>query len=269
MPKVYGYIRVSHADQARSGLGMAAQKEAIEGYWHRHYEGRAGFTFAGFYEDPAVSGGKPLVNRPAGSKLALAVDSGDIVLFAKLDRGFRDVEDIVLTSKMWSERGVAMVFLDYQVDTSTAIGKVMLIMIAAIAQFERDRMSERSKEAHAQRAKRGGPVGNHTFGFKHAGPVGNRVYLPSPEDRELGKKVLYYRDELGLSWDKIHFEFVKLRIRGFLGKEMYVDQIRYVYDSEKLLRETEEKAKAEAANLIQAQANGTMPPVNENGSAAR
>jgi hypothetical protein len=53
--KVFGYVRCSTDDQADSGLGLEACREAI----HQHYEKRymaAGYTFGGIYEDPSVSG---------------------------------------------------------------------------------------------------------------------------------------------------------------------------------------------------------------------
>jgi DNA invertase Pin-like site-specific DNA recombinase len=62
MQDAISYIRVSSDEQADSGLGLEAQRQRIAAYC-----ALKGLRLAEEFEDPAVSGGKPLASRPAGS----------------------------------------------------------------------------------------------------------------------------------------------------------------------------------------------------------
>src|SRR6266851_2977132 len=87
------YIRVSSEEQADSGLGLEAQRQRIAAYCTMK-----GLRRAEVFEDPAISAGKPLASRPAGSRLlAAAKKSKAVVVVAKLDRLFRSVADAART----------------------------------------------------------------------------------------------------------------------------------------------------------------------------
>src|SRR6202035_2679908 len=87
MRPAYGYIRVSSDEQADSGLGLEAQRQCIRAYCELK-----GLQLTTLFEDPAVSGGKPLSSRPAGSRLlADARRNRAVVIVAKFDRLFRSV----------------------------------------------------------------------------------------------------------------------------------------------------------------------------------
>src|SRR5262245_10623214 len=84
MEEAISYIRVSSEEQADSGLGLEAQRQRIAAYCQMK-----GLRLAQVFEDPAISGGKPLASRPAGSQLLAAVKKRTaIVIVAKLDRLF-------------------------------------------------------------------------------------------------------------------------------------------------------------------------------------
>ena len=83
------YVRVSSEEQADSGLGLEAQRRRIAAFCQMK-----GVRLAEVFEDPGVSGGKPLATRPAGSKLlASAMKGKSLGVVAKLDRLFRSVAD--------------------------------------------------------------------------------------------------------------------------------------------------------------------------------
>jgi DNA invertase Pin-like site-specific DNA recombinase len=82
MEDALGYIRVSSEEQADSGLGLEARRQRIAAYCQMN-----GLRLAKVFEDPGVSGGKPLACRPAGRQLlAAAKKRRSIVIVAKLDR---------------------------------------------------------------------------------------------------------------------------------------------------------------------------------------
>src|SRR5262245_34464271 len=93
MRPAYGYIRVSSDEQADSGLGLEAQRQRIRAYCEAK-----GLLLTMLFEDPAISGGKPLSSRPAGSRLlADARRHRAVVIVAKFDRLFRSVADAAQT----------------------------------------------------------------------------------------------------------------------------------------------------------------------------
>lgn len=139
MTKYISYIRVSTEQQGRSGLGLKAQNQAVEAY----VLAQAGELVAVFRE--VMSGAK--VRPGLTAAVAEAKAQGAVIVFAKLDRLARDVVMI----KMLIKSGVDLVFLDVPgADTTTASGRLMVGMMAEFAEFERDRIGERIRDAIAQ-----------------------------------------------------------------------------------------------------------------------
>lgn len=189
MPRVFGYTRVSTEDQADSGAGLDAHRHQIEAEYKRTFAA-AGFEWAGTFEDAAVSGGKAFDTRPAGFALNKVVQKGDVVLFPKLDRGFRNTEDALRTVRLWEEKGVRAVFLDLHLDTGTAAGKMMLTVFAAWAEFERNRGRERTREALAARKRKGRILGRPPWGIRFVGVKEHKRMEIVPEEYRIGQWVV-------------------------------------------------------------------------------
>ena len=90
-----GYIRVSSTDQA-DNTSLKAQRRQIESYCQLK-----GIELVEIFSDPAVSGGKPLAHRPAGSRLIekIALKEINCVVLSKLDRGFRSFVPAIVQSQ--------------------------------------------------------------------------------------------------------------------------------------------------------------------------
>src|SRR6478609_2102734 len=104
------------------------------------------------YVDENVSGAPSIEKRPALKRAlkALADDRADRLIVPKLDRLARNVRVALEIDEDYAHRhGWGIVFGDMDVDTSTAVGKMQLSMFASVARFERDRISERNREALA------------------------------------------------------------------------------------------------------------------------
>ncbi len=80
---------------------------------------------------------------------------GDQFLVTRLDRLARSVKDLSDLTKHMEEKKVDLVVLDQAIDTSTPTGRLLFHMLAAIGEFERDLIRERSAEGIA-RAKANG-----------------------------------------------------------------------------------------------------------------
>lgn len=80
------------------------------------------------------------------------VREGDVFCVTKLDRLARSTQHLIEITTTLDDKGVALNIVNLGIDTATPTGKLMLTMIGAIAQFEREMMLERQKEG-VQRAK--------------------------------------------------------------------------------------------------------------------
>jgi DNA invertase Pin-like site-specific DNA recombinase len=141
---IYGYARVSDSSQARSGLGLAAQRASI-----RRYCRDRRWRLTALFVDRAVPGTRALRRRPEGSALTTMVRAGDHVVIPKLDRAWRSVRDCAETLDGWRQRGVHAHLLDVGISTTTPAGELVVGVMAAIAQWEARRIGERSAEAKA------------------------------------------------------------------------------------------------------------------------
>ena len=102
MEDAISYVRVSSEEQADSGLGLEAQRQRITAYCTMK-----GLRLAEVFEDPGISGGKPLASHPAGSQLlAEAYKSKALVIVAKLDRLFRSVADAASEIADFDKKGI-------------------------------------------------------------------------------------------------------------------------------------------------------------------
>lgn len=137
------YYRVSTDSQGQSGLGLEAQRAAVLAFM------RDQAPAAEFVE--VESGRNP--DRPqlkAAMEYAKANDATLIV--AKLDRLARDVKMILAIV----DSGVRVRFIDLpDIDTSTATGRLILTVMASLAEFEARRISERTRDALAAKKARG------------------------------------------------------------------------------------------------------------------
>ena len=151
--RAVAYLRVSTDEQ---GASIEAQRVSVQSVARSR-----GLVLIGEYVDENVSGTKDLSDRPALSAAIAELDAkrADRLIVAKLDRLARDVVVAVQIDRAATQRGWAIVFGDLDIDTGTAAGKLQLSMFASFAQFERDRISERTKEALAVKRAQGVKLG--------------------------------------------------------------------------------------------------------------
>ncbi|MCK7598213.1 recombinase family protein [Microbulbifer sp. CAU 1566] len=122
------------------------------------------------------------------------VREGDVVVATKLDRLGRSVADLANIAKQLEADGVGLVILDQGIDTTTAAGKMMFHMIAAVAEFELALRYERQMEGIAK-AKESGVQ----FGRKPTIDAGRVIEL-----REQGFSMGKIADQVGCSKGAVH-----------------------------------------------------------------
>ena len=165
---VYGYIRVSTDEQAADDRhSLSAQRRKIEAA-----AALADLTVDHWVEDAGVSGAMPMAQRPFGGRMLTALQVGDRVIAAKMDRAFRSAADALATAETLKARKVDLVLVDIGTDPVTQNGaaKLFFTMLAAVAEFERDTIKARMMEGKRGKAAAGGHVGGKTpFGYTKIG----------------------------------------------------------------------------------------------------
>lgn len=234
----YGYMRVSKGEQ-----DCGPQRADI---WHYYTSDLAprGYTWGGWYEDIGISGGTPLLRRPEGYRLSVALERGDVVVASKLDRMFRGAIDCLTTVQAWQARGVEIALLDLRVDTTTESGELMLHQYIGFAQFERRRIGTRTREALAVRKAQGRPWNHPPYGYKFVGEPPHRRLVPDPEWRAWSVRFLWWRSQ-GWSLDRIYFHLLNHGAVRRDGKPWTRSNIHWCCERELRLQAEEQKRAAE------------------------
>ncbi|MEI5909413.1 recombinase family protein [Bacillus spongiae] len=112
-------------------------------------------------------------SREEFNKLLETVEAGDTIVVTKLDRFARSTQDALSIIDSLNKKDVALIVLNMggdKVDTSTAIGRLMITVLSGIAEFEADMIRERQLEGIALAKERGVYKGRpKKFGDKHKG----------------------------------------------------------------------------------------------------
>jgi putative DNA-invertase from lambdoid prophage Rac len=179
-PKVFGYVRVSTAEQANAGLSLETQQQQITGYAMMK-----GWTIAQFFVEAGVSGSVPLADRPEGQRLLTTLQAGDTVITAKLDRAFRSAADALGTLEQLKEDRIGLHMIDLGGDvTGNGISKLVFTILSAVAENERDRIRERVREAKRHRvAHQLYNGGKRPFGFDIVGERPDLRLVPNANEQ--------------------------------------------------------------------------------------
>jgi DNA invertase Pin-like site-specific DNA recombinase/uncharacterized protein YbaR (Trm112 family) len=155
------YIRVSTQEQAKEGYSIPAQKERLMAYCAAQ-----GWTDFKFYIEEGVSAKD--TNRPQLQQLLNDVKKGKInmILVYRLDRFTRSVRDLYNMLEMLETYKCAFKSATELYDTSNAMGRMFIGLVALLAQWETENLSERIKMAlHEKVMNDGERVGNIPYGF--------------------------------------------------------------------------------------------------------
>ena len=147
LQRVFAYARVSTVEQLTEN-----QREQIA---------RAGYDIAPkrFIEEQ-ISGSVPAAQRPGFQRLLERMDEGDTLVVTKLDRIGRDSIDVQQTVERFQSEGIRLVVLQLgNLDLTSSAGALMVKMLAAVADFERDLIIERTQAGQARARAAGTHMG--------------------------------------------------------------------------------------------------------------
>lgn len=150
---VIGYTRVSTTDQGESGAGLEVQRAAIAAECEKR-----GWVLERIEED--VLSGRT-INRPGLQRALADCRDGKVagIVAAKLDRLSRSLLDFATLLANARKRGYNVVALDLGLDLSTPSGKMMAGVMSTFAEYERDLISQRTKDALAVKRAQGVTLG--------------------------------------------------------------------------------------------------------------
>src|ERR1700680_1659192 len=140
--RAIGYVRVSTERQAETGVSLDAQADKIRAMAIVH---------AAELLDTIVDGGESAksLQRPGVQRLLALVDAKklDCVIVAKLDRLTRSVKDLCELLARFERRGVTLSSVADSLDTGSAAGRLVLNVMTAVSQWEREAIGERTRDA--------------------------------------------------------------------------------------------------------------------------
>lgn len=162
--KVYIYTRVSTAMQV-DGYSLDAQKSKMKAYAELN-----DYEIVGEYEDAGKSG-KSVEGRSEFNRMMEDIKSGkdnvSYVLVFKLSRFGRNAADVLSTLQIMQDFGVNLICVEDGIDSSKDAGKLMISVLSAVAEIERENIRVQTMEGRVQKAREGKWNGGFApYGYK-------------------------------------------------------------------------------------------------------
>jgi putative DNA-invertase from lambdoid prophage Rac len=145
---IFGYGRVSTGQQTTENQRLELDKAGYQiepDYW---------------FADEGVSGKVAASQRPSFKRMLGQIRKGETLVVSKLDRLGRDSIDVLQTVRNLGDRGIKVIVLQLgNTELTSAAGKLLLSMLAAVAEMERDLLVERTQAGLARAKAEGKTLG--------------------------------------------------------------------------------------------------------------
>ena len=259
------YIRVSTEAQREEGYSIDAQKEMLAA--HCISKGIKNYEY---YVDGGFTGSN--IKRPELQRLISDVkkDVIDCVLVYKLDRLSRSQKDtLYLIEDVFNPHGVDFISLNESMDTSTPLGRLMLGILSAFAQLERENIRERTRMGMKERVKSGLWMGGGRVPFGYDYDRENGVLVPNADADTVrkiydlylaGHSVAYIAKTLGLKYEKLALQiltrksnagFIQYNSEEYLGKHEPLITLETYQKAMDLMAHRASKRVSESSYLLQ------------------
>jgi len=226
---------------------LDAQRESAEAYIASQ-KGEGWVCLPEHYDDGGFSGGS--MDRPALRRLLSDIEAGrvDAIVVYKLDRLSRSLLDFSKIMETLDRERVAFVSVTEAFNTKTSMGRMVLNMLASFAQFEREQISDRTRDKMSAARRRGKWVGGNPILGYDVAPGGGRIIVNPAEAEqvrqifalylETGSTIETLREIQRRGWTRKRWVTKKGQMRGgepfdkprllYLLKNMvYVGKVRY------------------------------------------
>jgi site-specific DNA recombinase len=180
--RLIGYVRVSTDEQAIVGCSLNAQKDRIQQYATLYMHEIT------YIEDAGYSAKS--LDRPGIQKAfkMMHTKEADGILVLKLDRLTRSVRDLTTIIEITNKNHLALISISEQIDTSTAAGRMFLMILGTIAQWERETTGERVSIIINNNRRLGHVYSSRwpLYGYKKDG----KLLVPVPSEQEIIKYIM-------------------------------------------------------------------------------
>jgi putative DNA-invertase from lambdoid prophage Rac len=147
MTATFAYLRVSKSDDV---MTTANQRIELEQAGHR----------IDYWHEDSISGSTPAMSRPGFAAVLAKMRDGETLIVSKLDRLGRDAMDVMGTVRSLSARSIRVIVHSLGgVDLTSTTGKLLVTMLAAVAEMERDLLIERTRAGVARARAEGKQIG--------------------------------------------------------------------------------------------------------------
>ena len=146
------YPRVSTEMQV-DGYSLEGQKNSL-----KRFADREEMEIVGIYEDAGKSG-KSIEGRPAFKKMLSDIKNGleiDYILVYKLSRFGRNAADILNSLEFVQSYGINLICIEEGIDSSQTSGKLLISVLSAVAEIERENIIEQTMNGRREKARQGG-----------------------------------------------------------------------------------------------------------------
>jgi len=214
------YVRVSTQDQAKHGISLQAQEEAL-----KNYAKSQGYEIFRIYKDEGKSG-KDLKHRPEMVQMLKDAElrKFQAIFIYKLDRFSRSLMDLITTIEQLKEWGIDFVSLQDKIETTSATGKLMFHIVSAFAEFERNVTSERTKFTMDSKFRGGNLVTKAPLGYK----VLNKQLVPR-ENSYIVQEIFqtYLNNDISLTQLAKKYNLSVNGLKKVLVNQTYLGKVKF------------------------------------------
>jgi len=186
--RAVAYLRVSSEEQAAEGVSLDVQEADCLRAAQQH-----GWQVTDILRDEGFSAfsRKP---RPAFQELLSRLHEWDVVMVWRLDRLSRRSRETHAVADDMLQAGVRLFSCREELDTGTPAGRLMLAVIAGVAQYEPETIQERVRAGVAHVARSGRKLSFAPYGYRHitdaeGRPVPRQIIVPDPETAPVVRRV--------------------------------------------------------------------------------
>lgn len=222
-PLAVAYTRVSTEEQKKHGGSLPMQEARIRAYCEL-----VELDLVAVIAEEGVSAAKPLSDRPGGSQLlaTMAREKALHVVALKLDRLFRDAADALTRIRTWDSSGISLHLVDMggaAMNTASAMGRMMLTILAGFAEWERNIIAERTAAVLAHKKETRQVYARTPLGYQREGDQ----LVADPRELETVGRILQLHEK-GWSMRAIAERLNAEEIPTKRGGRWHASTIRYV-----------------------------------------
>lgn len=217
MKKAIGYIRVSTLKQKEEGVSPEAQLDKIQTWCKVH-----GYELVSIENDAGLSG-KSMKKRDGLKRALENIEKGNALVAYSFSRLARSTKDLLWIAAQLREKGADLVSITENIDTTGAVGTLIFTVLAALAQFERDLTSERTKTSLDYKRKVGEQFSRVPYGYNRVEPASDKEparLVPNPEEMAVLETIRQMKAN-GMSLGKIASDLNERQIPPKRGGEKW------------------------------------------------